>query len=74
MNTQPQPAKQTYTTEESKIMRAAKRLPAPVPGVPMNVPLRLWPAYMKLHGIAPKEWHAPILLITRNGAGLEDSK
>ena len=66
--------KPTYTAEESKIMRAAKRLPAPVPGVEIKVPLKLWPAYMQLHKIAPKEYRAHVLLITRNGAGMEDSK
>ena len=75
MNTQ-QPVKQTYTTEESKIMRAAKRLPAPVPGVEIKIPLRLVPTYLKLHGITPKGYRNSVLLVKRelNGAGLEESK
>ena len=34
----------------------AKRLPSPVPGVKITIPLNLWPAYMKLHQLDPKEY------------------
>jgi hypothetical protein len=37
---------------QQSIAQRARRLPAPVPGVAINIPLLLWPAYQALHGLA----------------------
>ena len=41
------------------------KLPAPQPGVPVNVPIDLYPAYMLLHGYQPNGYNHPVLLITK---------
>lgn len=46
----------TQSAEELRRRQAVKRLPAPVPGVVVNVPLALWPLYMELHRIEPKSY------------------
>ena len=40
----------TMKSTKSISQRAAE-LPAPQPGVVINMPLELWPAYQQLHGI-----------------------
>ncbi len=45
-----------HSSEELRRRQAVKRLPAPVPGVVVNVPLALWPLYMQLHRIEPKSY------------------
>lgn len=47
-------------------------LPAPEPGVVVTVPLMLWPVYMQLHGLTPKAFRYPNLLVEKVGQdGLE---
>jgi len=65
MNRKP---KKPLTTEEQLVQRA-KRLPAPQPGLVINVPLRLYPAYMALHGIEPVRYDRPILIVKKQEAG-----
>ena len=40
-------------TTEQFALRAAQRLPAPIPGNVITVPLKVLPAYLQLHGIEP---------------------
>jgi hypothetical protein len=42
------------TTRSTSVQRAAK-LPAPVPGTVVTVPLDLWPAYQEIHQLAAME-------------------
>jgi len=51
-------------SEEEKLKRV-RRLPAPVPGVVVNVPLMLWPLYMQVHGIEPKRYERYILFVKK---------
>lgn len=55
------PKKPEITSEE----RAVRRLPAPQKGVVLTIPLRLWPAYMALHGIEPKAYERHILIVQK---------
>ncbi len=50
---------------EQRRRQAVKRLPAPQPGVVVTVPLALWPLYMQLHQIEPKEYRRPILIVQK---------
>jgi hypothetical protein len=64
------------TPLQVKVADAAKvrRLPLPGPGIVVNVPLHLLPAYLELHGLEPlgKEQYTPVgrplyLLVKRTG-------
>lgn len=48
-------------------LQAVKRLPAPQPGLVVKVPLALWPLYMELHQIEPKQYEIStrILIVKR---------
>jgi len=50
---------------ELRRRQAVKRLPAPQPGLVITVPLALWPLYMQLHQIEPKEYRRPILIVQK---------
>lgn len=50
---------------------ALKRLPAPMPGVVVSVPLALWPLYMNQHGIEPWRYLPPILWVKRRAHGIQ---
>jgi hypothetical protein len=47
-----------------------KRIPPPTPGVEVTVPLKLLPAYLKLHKIEPKEYKEveEILIVKKQAA------
>lgn len=59
----------SMSTKDAAELRAAKRLPAPVPGVEVKVPLKLVPVYLQLHGITPKAYRSPVLLVKREEQG-----
>jgi hypothetical protein len=42
-----------------------QKLPAPVPGVVINIPIDLYPAYMRLHGYEPVEYQNGITIIRK---------
>jgi len=61
-------SKHTQPAESSAEQRrraAVKRLPAPQPGVEIKVPLALWPLYMELHKVEPKQYRNHVLIIKR---------
>ncbi len=41
------------------------KLPAPVPGVVLNIPIELYPAYMKFRGLEPNGYNHPVLYVKR---------
>ena len=53
------------SSEEQRRRAAVKRLPAPQPGVQIRVPLALWPLYMELHQIEPKQYHNHVLIVQK---------
>jgi hypothetical protein len=57
---------------EEPAMRKARRLPMPGPGIVVNIPLHLLPAYFELYGLEPIEghlrppvWKPPMVLVKR---------
>jgi len=58
-------AASAMSSEEQRRRAAVKRLPAPQPGVEIRVPLALWPLYMQLHQIEPKQYKNPVLIVQK---------
>jgi hypothetical protein len=57
---------------EEPDVRKARRLPMPGPGIVVNIPLHLLPAYFKLYGLEPIEghlrppvWKLPVVMVKR---------
>lgn len=50
---------------DAEKLKRVRKLPAPVPGVVVNVPLMLWPLYMQLYELEPKEYQRPILIVQK---------
>lgn len=44
-------------------VEAAKRLPGPMPGVQVTIPLRLLPQYLELHGLKPERFVKPDVVV-----------
>jgi len=53
------------SSEEQRRRAAVKRLPAPQPSVAITVPLALWPLYMQLYQIEPKQYKNPVLIVQK---------
>ena len=51
------------SSAEQRRRAAVRRLPAPQPGVEITVPLVLWPLYMELHQIEPKQYRNHVLIV-----------
>lgn len=50
---------------DAEKLKRVQKLPAPVPGVAVDVPLMLWPLYQQLHGLEPKEYRRQTLIVKK---------
>lgn len=53
------------TPSTPSLDQRARELPAPRPGVVLSIPIDLYPAYMRIHGIVPNGYHHPVLHIKK---------
>lgn len=65
--------KPTQPTEDT-LIKKARRLPLFGPGLVINVPLHLLPAYFELYGLEPVGWKNPTLLVKRVGRKKDEEK
>jgi len=50
---------------DAEKLKRVQKLPAPVPGVVVNVPLMLLPTYMQVYDIEPKAYERQVLTVKK---------
>lgn len=53
------------TPSTPSLDQRARELPVPEPGVVLSIPIDLYPAYMRLHGLVPGGYKDPILYVKK---------